>query len=270
MKVLILSDLHLGNPASKANGLMDGIARIARLHDRVILNGDTLDRYEDASRLPHVSRDLDAIKAACTSRSGPPEILSGNHDPALSSVHWIYIKESKTLIFHGDCIADLTHPTDKDDNRLAAFVRKHWSTIGGRPTRFTELADTYRRLQGEHLRDNPRVEGYSAFVYLARLLYPPRRAFDVLSYVYTAPYRAAELAGAHDDPVEHVIVGHTHRAGTWSHQGRTVMNTGSFMPLSQPSAVVIENHRPVRYPLARLIRSYTTTVQLAVSGELGK
>jgi UDP-2,3-diacylglucosamine pyrophosphatase LpxH len=264
MKVLILSDLHLGNPASKAYGLMDGIARIARQHDRVILNGDTLDRYEDASRLPHVSTDLDAIKSACTSRSGPPEILSGNHDPALSSIHWIYIKESKTLVFHGDCITDMTHPSDKDESRLAAYVRKHWTQIGGRPTRFTELAETYRRLQGEHLRTHPRVEGRTTFAYLTRLLYPPRRPFDILRYVFSAPYRAAELAGEHDDPVEHVIVGHTHRGGTWSHQGRTVMNTGSFMPLSQPSAVVIENHRPMRFPLAKLIRSYTTTVPLAV------
>ncbi len=263
MRVLILSDLHLGNKASKAPSLLEGLAKLAHLHDRVILNGDTLDRYESVERLPYVVSHLETIKSACVSRSGPAEIITGNHDPAISDLHWLYLKESRTLVFHGDCIADVTHPSDKNEGLLAAYVRKHWASIGGRPNTFSELADTYRRLQGEHLRNFPRIEPGSSFRYLTRLLYPPRRPFDVLRYVFNAPRLAAELAPTHHEPVEHIVVGHTHRPGTWKINGRTVMNTGSFMPLSQPSAVVIEKGaEPVRIPLVKLIRTYTTTVVL--------
>ena len=263
MRVLILSDLHLGNKASKATGMLDGLARVARQYDRIILNGDTLDRYECVSRLEYVSRDFETIKSVCASRSGPPELLTGNHDPAISDTHWLYLKESQTLVFHGDCVADVTHPSDKNESLLAAYVRKHWTAIGGRPSRFSELAETYRRLQGEHLRSFPRIEKGSSFLYLAALLYPPRKPFDILRYVFNSPHLAAGVAAAHDAPVKHVVIGHTHRAGTWTINGRTVMNTGSFMPLSLPSAVVIEKGAaPVRCSLARLIRTHTTTVVL--------
>ena len=265
MKVLILSDLHLGNPVTKACGLLDGMARVARNYDRIILNGDTLDRFENSENASRAERDLEQVKSACTSRSGPPEIVTGNHDPAISAVDWIYIKECRTLIFHGDCIADVTHPSDDDERLLANYLRIHWDKIGGRPKRFPELATVYRRLQGEHLRLHPRYEGRTRLQYVTGLFHPIRKPFDILRYVWNAPGRAAELAGAHDEHVDHVVVGHTHRAGTWTIGKRMVLNTGSFMPLSSPSAVVIEDGKPVRFPLARLIRTHATTVHTAVS-----
>ncbi len=265
MKVLVLSDFHLGNPSSKGYGLMDGIARITRNYDRVILNGDTLDRYENEALLPKISRDLEQVKAACASRSGPPEIITGNHDPILSDVHWLYVKEARALIFHGDCIMDVTHPSDRSEKLLGSYVSKHWEKIGGRPELFKDRAEIYRKLQGEHLRMYPRYEARSKFVYLLRLFNTPRKPFDLVSYVWHAPRRAAEVAKGHDEPVDYVIVGHTHRPGTWQYHGKTVMNTGSFMPLSAPSAVVIAEGKPTRIPLTTLIRTNTTTVQMPVS-----
>src|SRR5690242_3762949 len=102
MKVLILSDLHLGNQNSKSYGMMDGIARLARSFDRVILNGDTLDRYEKPDCTNDATKLIHDITATCTSASAPPELLPGNHDPAISDVHWVYLKESATLVYHGD------------------------------------------------------------------------------------------------------------------------------------------------------------------------
>jgi UDP-2,3-diacylglucosamine pyrophosphatase LpxH len=264
MKILILSDFHLGNHASKGSGLLDGIARIARGYDRVILNGDTLDRYENPELLPKVARDLEQVTAACTSRSGPPEILTGNHDPLISKVDWLYIKEGRTLIFHGDCITDVTHPTDRDEQKLGSYLQSHWAKLGGRPARFADRAEIHRKLQGEHLRMHPRYEGGTNLQYLLRLFRPISKPLGIVAYLWHAPRRAAELAGAHDEPVEHIVVGHTHHPGTWRYHGRTVMNTGSFMPLSAPSAVVIADGKPARVPLLRLIRTQATTVHMAV------
>ena len=45
MRTLILSDFHLGIPASRVHDLLEDIRALALQYDRVILNGDTLDRY---------------------------------------------------------------------------------------------------------------------------------------------------------------------------------------------------------------------------------
>ena len=85
MKVLVLSDLHLGARATRAPGRWDEIARVASEFDRVILNGDTLDRCYDDPRDDEKASELIAdAKKYCASRNGPPKILSGNHDPVIS------------------------------------------------------------------------------------------------------------------------------------------------------------------------------------------
>ena len=267
VKILVISDLHLGNDASKAPALLDGVARIARNYDRIIFNGDTLDVYarpEHVAAGTKAARFLEAVHATCRSRSGPPELITGNHDPLISDTHYIYIKEHRALIFHGDCIADSTHPSDPHENILANHVGNHWKKIGGRPSQFVELATTYRRLQGEHLGQFPRKEHRSSLSYLLSLCYPPQKPFHVLKYVLTSPYLAAELAGTHDAPVDHVVIGHTHRAGNWKTKDRSVLNTGSFMPMSWPSAVVMDEQGVQRIPLAKLLRTHITTVHMAV------
>lgn len=265
VKILVISDLHVGNDVSKAPAMLDGVARIARNYDRIILNGDTLDCYardEHVAAGTKLARDFEQIRSACTTRTGPPEIITGNHDPRISDTDFIYIKEHRTLVFHGDCIADSTHPSDPQENILANYVGKHWTKIGGRPSQFSELATTYRRLQREHLSENPRKERRSTLTYLLGLCYPPQKPFHVLKYVLTSHHLAEELADAHDQPIDHVVIGHTHRAGTWKIRNRTVFNTGSFMPMSWPSAVVMDERGVYRVPLAKLIRTNTTTVQI--------
>ena len=95
----------------------------------------------------------------------------------ISDTDYIYIKEHRALIFHGDCIADSTHPSDPHEHILANYVGKHWNTIGGRPSQFVELAATYRRLQREHLGEFPRKEHRSSLSYLLGLCYPPQKPF---------------------------------------------------------------------------------------------
>ena len=67
VKILIISDLHLGNDASKAPALLDGVARIARNYDRTILNGDTLDVYA-----PRTCEAGNEVRALLEEASSPP------------------------------------------------------------------------------------------------------------------------------------------------------------------------------------------------------
>lgn len=259
MKVLILSDFHLGNRNSKSYGMMDGLARLARGYDRVILNGDTLDRYESPNCTPEATRLIQQITSACTSSSAPPELLPGNHDPAISDVHWVYLKESATLVFHGDFIADCTHPSEAFDQKQAASLSQRWSAIGGRPRTFNELASHYRLAQRDFLQANPPVhEGQTFLRYMAGVLVPPWQPLQIMSYIYNAPRRLAALGKTFDQPVRHIVAGHTHRPGRWTIDGVTVFNTGSFMPLSAPNAVIVEGDKVYSRPLKELLLTRQT------------
>ncbi|MEI6232107.1 MAG: metallophosphoesterase [Planctomycetota bacterium] len=255
MKVLVLSDLHMGSKASRAAAHVDDIARVAAGFDRVILNGDTLDRcyttpITDERSLTFISD----IQRTCASRNGPPELLTGNHDPVISKTHWTYDDESATLIFHGDCILDCTHPTKKSDQQLMAKLRERWNELGGRPVDFKTLHENYRAVQRLHMPSiNPYKKPKTAFQYATSLIYPPRRPFDIIDYWMKAPGRALAVAKGFDKPVKHVVVGHTHRSGHWRIDGIDVYNTGSYMPFSNAFAICIEGGRVQHVKLDSLI-----------------
>ncbi|MFH0938529.1 MAG: metallophosphoesterase [Planctomycetota bacterium] len=256
IKVLILSDLHFGHAASSAGLWLDGISTLARNYDRVILNGDTLDRYERLGCQPNSEQLISDVVSACRSRSGPPEIIAGNHDPAISTLHWVYLAQSATLIFHGDCITDCTHPSKSTEQRLASAMRERWRKIGGRPQKFQELLPVFREAQGHHLRENPRMlESRTASRYLLRTVFPPHRPLHVLYYWWKAPGRVAQLAATFDQPVRHVVVGHSHLPGRWRRHGLTIFNTGGCMPLTTPFAVCAEGSRVTFQRLTHLLRS---------------
>jgi len=256
MKTLILSDMHLGTQASKAASYLDGIRTAARNYDRVILNGDTLDRYEKPDCVDSAKRHLGDALDACSSRNGPPELICGNHDPVISGDQWIYDEPSATLVFHGDCIADCTHPTRITDQLLMVRLQQRWKEMGGRPTRFPELIRMHRSIQAEFALEYPPGKVSRTFLsYVMSTLYPPQRPFHILRYWAGAPRLAAMLGLTHDKPVRHIVVGHTHRAGSWSIKNTHVFNTGSFMPLSVPNVVLIDGGAVKFMPLETLLRS---------------
>jgi UDP-2,3-diacylglucosamine pyrophosphatase LpxH len=256
MKVLVLSDLHLGVPASRVAGFLDDLRRVARQYDRVILNGDTLDRYEAPACVPHAESLRKQALEVCGSRSGPPDFVMGNHDPALSSTEWVYLEESGTLIFHGDCIADCTHPTKREERVMEVRLRQHWEEIGGRPAGFVKLSNAFRTLQARHLREHPMThEPRDTLKYLVSVTFPPRKPLDILHYWWRAPRLVAKLSRTFPKPVRYAVVGHSHRPGHWVVGGISVLNTGSFMPLSEPYAVCIEGASVTWRRLLPMLRS---------------
>ena len=88
--------------------------------------------------------------------------------------------------------------------------------------------------------------------YALSLVYPPRRPFDIIHYWMVAPKLALKLAQGFGQVVQHAVIGHTHRPGRWPFRDVTVYNTGSFMPLSEPFAVCVEDERVEYVPLAKL------------------
>jgi UDP-2,3-diacylglucosamine pyrophosphatase LpxH len=237
--------------------MLDGIRKIARQYDRVILNGDTLDRYEAPKCEPESEELLCDALDACRSASGAPELLSGNHDPAISAEHWLYLPQSKTLVFHGDCLCDLTHPTREKDRYLASRLHQRWGSIGGRPRKLIDLAPEHRAVQTQVMREQPPIEEpKTLFGYLLSTVYPPQKPFQILHYWSRVPKLAAELALTVDQSVRHVVIGHTHYAGRWSVKGLMILNTGSYMPLSIPHAVCIDGEDVQLVRMSKLLATH--------------
>lgn len=255
MKLIVLSDLHLGSKASTAAGRLEGIQRVAAGFDRVILNGDTLDRcYLNPADDEGSTRLLAEARRRCAGRNGPPELLTGNHDPAIGLTHWVYDEPSGTLVFHGDCVRDCTHPTKKEEQFMMAKLQARWEGLGGRPIDFVTLHDNYREIQREQLPIiNPYKKSKTALQYAMSLIYPPRRPFDIIHYWMKAPERALKLALGFDRPIKRVVFGHTHRAGYWRKDGVELFNTGSYMPLSDAFAVTIEGEQVRHVPVKALV-----------------
>ena len=266
MKALVLSDLHLGSKASHAASRLDDIARVGAGFDRVILNGDTLDRcYTDPCGDDSALRFIEMARTCCASRNGSPELLTGNHDPAISNTHWIYDEHSRTLIFHGDCIRDYTHPTKRDDQRLMAKLKERWAALGGRPEAFAALHENYRQVQLQYLPIiNPYKKAKTVMQYALSLIYPPRRPFDIIHYWMTAPKLALKLATGFDRAVSNVVVGHTHKPGSWNINGVGVFNTGSYMPMSGAFAVCIDGERIEHVPMEKLAGAARRVYSLGV------
>lgn len=254
MKVLVLSDLHLGSKASRAASCLDDIARVAAGFDRVILNGDTLDRcYTDPREDDGALRFIEKARNCCASRNGPPEMLTGNHDPMISDTHWVYDEHSQTLIFHGDCIRDYTHITKRTDQLLKAKLEERWAALGGRPNAFLALHENYRQVQREFLPIiNPYKKTKTVMQYALALIYPPRRPFDIIHYWMTAPDLALKLASGFNRTVKNVVVGHTHKPGSWKINGVSVFNTGSYMPMSGAFAVCIDGEKVEHVSMKKL------------------
>jgi UDP-2,3-diacylglucosamine pyrophosphatase LpxH len=261
VKMLIVSDMHLGSKASTADGRLDALARLAPRFDRVIFNGDTLDRYYSTPPSDEKAQHyLDSIKARCGGRNGPPELLTGNHDPAVGDAHWIYHEASETLVFHGDCLADCTHPSKAEEQEMMAHFRVRWDALGGRPVEFEALHQNYREVQRQWLPViNPYKKSKTAWQYAKSLLFPPRRPFDILNYWRTAPRKALKVARGFQKPLKHVVFGHTHRPGHWRMEGIEVFNTGSFMPFSKPFAITLEDEKVGYVALDQLLEAVPRT-----------
>jgi len=252
-KTLILSDLHLGHTASRAEAILDMLAGAVQPFDRVVINGDAVNCLDDEAGRAAAQPLLKRLDDVLTARNGPPFYITGNHDPAISETHHLYFEESGLLAFHGDFAGDNPAPWEPHAVEFVLRVREEVARRGS-PVSFAERAVLFRRLQREL-----KVERYelrertSRVAYVLRQLIPPTRPFVVLKYVLQAPARAAELALTFERPVRHVAFGHVHRPGRWMRGQLAVYNTGSFMPFSAPWALSVEGASVRFLPLSRVL-----------------
>ena len=229
--IRIFSDLHFGNRASLVTSahavapLFDGVAT-------VILNGDTFDlRHPQGREDEPVStcpfEDM-AAKTGCTLIK-----VAGNHDPDCSAVHHLDLMDGRILVTHGDVLYPEIAPWSRFAAQFRAMIATELAELGHPESHTLEhLLETNKKVAREILKQPhfyfPTNEGFLR--HLTRYLWPPFRLFRILDCWRRLPGSAVEMAECHRPEATLLIMGHTHYPGVWTRRGRTVVNTGSFLP----------------------------------------
>ncbi len=228
--IRILSDLHFGDRASR----IDSLPALAPLLDGVsqlVLNGDTLDTRP--SDQPTATAALRAEVTAFFARPTPSvTLLTGNHDPDISTQHALELAGGHILVTHGDILFDDIVPWSRD----AAAVRERIAAELAQltPTARDQLADRLaaHRRAAATIAQRHQTERHSlryALGAAADTVWPPQRVLRILRAWRETPSRAAALVQHHRPSVRFFIMGHVHRPGFWRcPSGLVVLNTGSF------------------------------------------
>lgn len=230
--IRIFSDVHYGDRASRVRRLaqlrplLDGVAH-------VVFNGDTVD-----TRLgprPDYTAQLVGELRAWMSHSGlPTTILTGNHDPDVSSDHTLELAAGRVFVTHGDILFDNIVPWGRDAATIsklltAGLARLSASARDRLEDRMALWRSVCAQIPQRH-QSEPHALKY-ALHFAADTVWPPLRVFRILHAWRRAPALAAALTRRHRPRANFVLLGHTHRPGVWrTRSGVIVINTGSFCP----------------------------------------
>jgi predicted phosphodiesterase len=244
--VLVLSDLHIGNPASyltEPGELRDLIAQAEP--DTVVFNGDTVEmRHEpDMLRGERVARQA---RELCRDLGAEAVLVTGNHDPAISTNHWMELAGGRVLVTHGDILFPTIVPWSREASTAwEMHLRKLGEIAGNRPFESLSLPERFHAMRQACLDyESVKASGQASALGKLRMILneclPPTRPLFILKVWMQTPRLAREFAGENFPRARIVVLGHTHRAGIWEKHGRAVINTGSYTPLSGRQAVIIK------------------------------
>jgi predicted phosphodiesterase len=251
--IRILSDLHYGDRGSR----IDSLPSLTPLFDgasALVLNGDTIDTRPGP--LPAATVALRAEALEFFAHSAPPAtILTGNHDPDISTRHTLDLAAGLIFVTHGDILFEDLVPWGQDApavrqriaDRLADLTPEARDQLDSRLAVYRGVAASIpQRHQSER-------DGFKYTLgFLADTVWPPTRVLHVLRAWRRAPGLAAALTRRYRPAARFAIIGHIHRPGAWLlPNGVVVLNTGSFTPPF--SGCVIDVH-PDRLMLRRVVR----------------
>ena len=247
----ILSDLHYGDRASRVGRL----AQLRPLLDgpaHLVLNGDTLDTRPGPR--PAFTAQLRAdVHAFLHSTGLPATLLTGNHDPDLSSDHALELSDGRVFVTHGDILFDDIVPWGRDAPEISRLISTGLAALP--PAARDRLEDRlalFRRVCAR-IPQRHQAERHPlkyALRFAADTVWPPLRTFRILAAWRRAPALAAALARRHRPRAAFILTGHTHRPGVWrTPAGVVVINTGSFCPPTGGYAVDLA---PARLTVRRI------------------
>jgi predicted phosphodiesterase len=240
LPIRIVSDLHLAHPASVVKNI-DQRGPVLDGAKTVIFNGDTAELRIREARVT-AARYLESVKDFCARHGSEPCFITGNHDPDVSKIHAVNALDGRLVVTHGEVFFREVTPWGRESRKLgeARDEALRELTGDGEPG----WPDLLEAAKLASIRCQPKVKKLlrTRREWIGGVLREtghPLRAFHVLRAWGSLPGRVSRLMEAHCPDARWVVVGHTHLPGVWRRKGRTVLNTGAYLPWFGRSVVEI-------------------------------
>lgn len=261
----VFSDLHLGHPASH---LVEPEWLFPALEGArsVVLNGDSSELINN-SRKVVATQKLNRLLDRCRELGIACVQLTGNHDPFVTEFHHLDLLDGKVFITHGDAL----HPDVAPWSREAVDLRAERLRIEA-----TEDPPDATTLEGRLLlaKRCALVVGtedpYGEHQKWARLnmtslfALEPWRALRAIHYWSNVFQYASAMRAQFRPNSQLMLIGHSHRPAVWRMPDWTLVNTGSFQPMSSPRMVKLQPDRATVHRLKKSEGAFRPTEPVAV------
>lgn len=224
--VRILSDLHLGHRISRI-GSASALRPLIAGAGTVVFNGDTWQELDE----PFVARAttlLAELRSICAEEGADTVFLSGNHDPGWEGPGWLELADGRIVITHGDALLPGGSPWKREILAAPDRVEGLWQLHPQAGARIDHRIDLARHIA----RELCTIEQTTGRHFIQRAwdaAFPPRRALTMIASWNERPAAASRFCDLYFPKAEVIIFGHFHRHGTWVHNGRRIIDTGSFL-----------------------------------------
>jgi len=244
----IFSDLHMGDRGCRVRTL-DQLAPLFEGAEALVLNGDSLDTrpgpvHLSATALAAANADSAAQRAKFLDffahHAPTTTILTGNHDPDISTQHALDLVGGQIFVTHGDIFFDDIVPWSRDVPIMRQLLAREFAArTPVERMQFDVRLAAFRRVcacvpQRHHSEPNP-------VRYLLGVLADvawPTRTFAAFRAWRETPALASASLSTHRPHARFLLMGHTHRPGVvQAPGGLTIINTGSFCAPAKPCAV---------------------------------
>ena len=234
--VRILSDLHLGHPATCIKEVRQLVPLLEGV-DKVIFNGDTCEQEVAAWRQKGTDQ-VEELKVLCRDLGVVARFLNGNHDPDLSSESWAELSGGKVFVSHGDMILPGVAPWSSEYQRRRAEVRTLLRALPRPAETLTALRAQTRKVIDVLAPDDACLPSSMRLkVPFLSALWPPLRPLNILLGWARMFIKAEHFVERYCPQAEVFLFGHYHRSGIRKRGGRVYCNTGSFTKGGVPLVV---------------------------------
>lgn len=233
-RIVIISDTHLGRRGSPAP---DALRPLWAGAGELIVNGDLAELHDPACRTA-AARHVLRLQEMCEADGVTLTVLSGNHDPQLTDVRHLTLRDGLIFITHGDVLHPAISPWNGTDTLLHALNEEALVTLeqeerSALPGQLAAAQHACHMNWDMHDRPQPASAA-------GRLAEKARKVAATLWYWRTLPRRAAAFAREHALDARFFIFGHIHRAGIWNFDDLVVINTGCWHFPFRPRVVTID------------------------------
>ena len=238
---IILSDLHLGR-TTRAAISPESIAALCAPFDRVVLNGDVYEAHHPSLKERGTEAWL-SLQDRLTSAGCELIPIAGNHDAKAFDRRDLLLEDGLIWVTHGDVLDECIAPWSLSAKRMASA----WQAAASQ-------MPIHQRLSREGQLEIARLAGFAEWdlgpkdrvppaggTSLRKAMHDPGRLISVLRYWKECPDRALRFAHTTGIKAPILVLGHSHNAGRWRRENRTILNTGAFGFPGKPYAVILDD-----------------------------